>query len=69
LCAFVITGKEDKTEGKKGKGVKIVEYAKPPVEEEEDEDDDGLKCAICYDLCVRPVTVSLIVDGLMCWYG
>lgn len=22
-------------------------------------DDDTLKCAICFDLCVRPITVSL----------
>lgn len=35
---------------------------KGPKQEEEGEgglDDDTLKCAICFDLCVRPVTVSL----------
>lgn len=44
----------------KGEGckrMKRVEYAKPPPVEEEEDDIDGLKCAICFDFCVRPVTV------------
>ncbi len=37
-------------------------------------DDDTLKCAICFDLCVRPVTVSLLClahscRSMLCWDG
>lgn len=26
-------------------------------------DDDTLKCAICFDLCVRPITVGALASG------
>lgn len=34
------------------------DFVSQDTDEDSKEDDDALKCAICYDLCVRPVTVS-----------